>query len=52
MEELEERQLRVRRSKTCKRGRRIAADKKDSLAIKRKLKTSIDPFNPDVIVAS
>ena len=34
-------------SKTCKRGRRIAADKKDSLAIKRKLKTSIDPFNSD-----
>ena len=26
---------------------RIANEKKDSLAIKRKLKTSIDPLNPD-----
>lgn len=49
MEGLEERQLRVRPANTAhnrKKGR-IAADKKDSLTIKRKLKTRIGPFNPD-----
>ena len=48
MEVLEERQLRVRLAteNIGKKGR-IAADRKYSLAIKRKLKTSIDPFNPD-----
>ena len=48
MEQLEERQLRVRPPNgTYRKTGRIAADKKDSLAIKRKLETSIDPFNPD-----
>lgn len=48
MEKLEERQLRARPPNgTYSKKERIAADKIDSLAIKRKLETSIDSFNPD-----